>query len=207
MKCPHCGYEKSLLHRGRDQADGSTRRWRECRSCGRPFQTLEVAIPVDGSPAPALAMAPAPPEAEAPALALVPDPPAKRRRAAGSFWPVTPDQAGDDFHRLPEDLQTDFLSWWNEARRSKWGSKATWTEGAFQLSLGRVCTLALGLKDLTRARQLVEGGVEHGWQALKREYLSGADPLTDISPGNGGPTPKDPAMRSALDPPWQVTAS
>jgi hypothetical protein len=199
MKCPHCGYEKSLLHRGRDQQDGTTRRWRECRSCSRPFQTLEVAIGGDVEPAAMAAAAVDMP----PPLAVVPDPPAKKQRATAAFWPVTPDHAGEDLCRLPAVLQEGILQWWNESRRSKWGSKASWTERAFSLSVNRVIALALG--NPKGARLLVEGGIEHGWQALKPEYLRDA-PLEASTVNGAGPMPKDPAMRSALEP-WPAIAS
>jgi hypothetical protein len=198
MKCPHCGYEKSLLHRGRDQQDGTTRRWRECRSCSRPFQTLEVAIGGDVEPAAMAAAAVDMP----PPLAVVPDPPAKKQRATAAFWPVTPDHAGEDLCRLPAVLQEGILQWWNESRRSKWGSKASWTERAFSLSVNRVIALALG--NPKGARLLVDGGIEHGWQALKPEYLHGA-PLAASTADDEGPMPKDPAMRSALRP-WGIAS-
>jgi hypothetical protein len=139
-----------------------------------------------------------------PPLAVVPDPPAKKQRAAAAFWPVTPDQAGEDLRRLPSELQEDILRWWNESRRSKWGSKASWTERAFSLSVNRVIAFASGYPKT--ARLMVEGGIEHGWQALKPEYLQGGAPLSASTANGAGPMPKDPAMLSALEP-WPAIAS
>ena len=86
------------------------------------------------------------------------------------------------------------LEWWNESRRSKHGSRAVWSEKAWLASVERI-------KALAPAQQvaLCKAGVEHGWQALKPEFLK---ELVIRPPVSGRPMPKDPAMLAALEEPW-----
>jgi hypothetical protein len=83
------------------------------------------------------------------------------------------------------------VQWWNESRRSKHKGNATWTEAAWQASVSRVAALPQAQQML-----LAQAGVEHGWQALKPEYIK--DELARPTAA-GRPMPKDPAMLAALE--------
>jgi hypothetical protein len=83
------------------------------------------------------------------------------------------------------------VQWWNESRRSKHKGNATWTEAAWTASLKRVAALPHWQQVL-----LAQAGVEHGWQALKPEYVK--EELAKPTAA-GRPMPKDPAMLAALE--------
>jgi hypothetical protein len=86
------------------------------------------------------------------------------------------------------------LTWWNESRWGKHRTQATWTQLAFTLSAGRVAFLCQqGRHDMARA--LVDGGIEHGWQALKPEYLRG---IGSAAPPAAAPA-GDPAAAAIRD--------
>lgn len=85
------------------------------------------------------------------------------------FWPIDHDEVGRDIVGLPSQMQDDLLAWWNEARRSKHGPRCTWTRAAWLLSVRRIRKLFATSPDLAAAT--VEGGIEHGWMALRSEYV------------------------------------
>jgi hypothetical protein len=87
------------------------------------------------------------------------------------------------------DVQAMLVEWWNVSRLHKHGSKAVWTELAFSLSVRRVALLP-PWKQLA----LAQAGIEHGWQALKVEFIPDAKP-----PADAGLTPKSTAMQEAID--------
>lgn len=147
-------------------------------------------------PLPVWSFGPGNPEPEAPAALPVDDPISaarsdqlevpgapKRKRSASAtrYWDLAPEDeaVAADLAGLPPAVAAGCLNWWNEARRSKHGSKATWTRTAW---LGSVARLrALAERSPADALRLVEAGVESGWQALKAEYLQ------PISRGGGRP--------------------
>lgn len=210
MKCPHCGHGKTRVTETRDRGDADLR-IRICRGCGRTFQTLEqvcvfagkaagylvAEVPDAGEPPPPLALVPpapvviTPPEPQPePVAAEAPAAPAAGRMTR--FMPSVED--------LPDAICLDaaplLLSWWCEARRSKHQGRATWTRAAWQASADRVA-------QLPDAQQLAlcQAGNEHGWQALKPEYLAGSGPATPAPAvvAAGRLMPKDPAMLAALN--------
>ena len=89
------------------------------------------------------------------------------------------------------DAQPLMVQWWNDSRRSKHGAKATWTAAAWAASAKRVAALPHWQQVL-----LATAGVEHGWQALKPDYLK--EELAKPTAA-GRPMPKDPAMLAALE--------
>jgi hypothetical protein len=91
----------------------------------------------------------------------------------------------DRLFHICDEAQPLIVQWWNESRKSRHGVKATWTEAAWKASVYRVANLPECQQVL-----LCKAGVEHGWQALKPEYLK--DELAKPT-GNGRPIPKDPA--------------
>lgn len=209
MNCPHCGHAHTRVRDVKRVLEG-LRRYRLCKKCGQPFATVErveiwdsttgayavVDAGCHTSPAPVVITTPKPEPvaAEAPAEA-----PAAGRMTR--FMPTVED--------LPDAISIDaaplLLSWWCEARRSKHQGRATWTRAAWQASADRVA-------QLSDAQQLAlcQAGIEHGWQALKPEYLDrpGAGPATTPAPAvvaAGRLMPKDPAMLAALDT-WPETA-
>jgi hypothetical protein len=101
-----------------------------------------------------------------------------------------------DLEPLPSDLRVLLFRWWNESRRSKHGTKATWTQGAWRLSVGRVVNLYQSGQSVL-AQRLVEEGSEAGWQALKPEYVQPGPPVRTTKP--------DPFMQSAGEP-WDTAA-
>jgi hypothetical protein len=174
MNCPHCGHSRNRVLETRDsQGENAIRRRHVCRGCGESFTTIQrIEVYHDG------AWLPVP-------LAVVPDPmpaplasAAPRRRAASPapdrLHPLTGDE---DFLKvfafgLPGHLFAGLLTWWNDSRWGKHRTQATWTQAAFNLSANRVDLLVRQGQDRI-ARALVDGGIEHGWQALKPEYLRG----------------------------------
>ena len=184
MKCPHCGNDKSRVTETR-AAGEADRRIRLCQGCGRTFQTLERVCVFAGRAAGYVEVG-----QPAPALAAVPDPVAQPLRAKPAARYVaalnTESLAG-----LNEEVQMLLVEWWNVSRKSKHGIKATWTEAAWLSSVARIAKLPAWQQVL-----LARAGVEHGWQALKPEYMK--DELTAPT-AQGRPMPKDPAMLAALE--------
>jgi hypothetical protein len=90
----------------------------------------------------------------------------------------------DRLFHICDEAQPLIVQWWNESRKSRHGVKATWTEAAWKASVYRVANLPECQQVL-----LCKAGVEHGWQALKPEYLK--DELAKPT-GDGRPMPKDP---------------
>jgi hypothetical protein len=87
-------------------------------------------------------------------------------------WPLpdgTLQEIGRQFPRLTRDEALDAIEWWNLSRRQKHGRSAVWTERAFSMSLKRLAREG----EVTR-RAMLDGGLEHGWQTLKPEYVSAA---------------------------------
>ena len=109
------------------------------------------------------------------------------------FHPIDHEQVEDDLEDLPEELQDGLLEWWNQSRRSKHGGKAAWTRGAWLRSIKRV--RSLHLSDPTRAEELVEAGIEAGWQALRIEYV----PATNTATSTTNFTPRDTRMSTAIE--------
>jgi hypothetical protein len=102
-----------------------------------------------------------------------------------------PSEAPQDFGIAAEAAPL-LLQWWREARRSKWGNRATWTEAAWLSSCRRV-------GDLPADQQLAlcQAGVENGWQALKVDYLDHG--RAKVPTASGRPMPQHPSMLAALE--------
>jgi len=182
MKCPKCGHDKNRVVETRAMPDGD-RRIRQCQSCGKTFQTMERICVFIGRAAGYVEMAP-----PVPTLAVVPEQPKKVAKPAAGFVAHLNDAA---LAAVMADAQPFLVQWWNESRRSKHNGNATWTEAAWQASVQRVAALPLWQQQL-----LAQAGVEHGWQALKPEYLKEELAKPQAS---GRPMPKDPAMLAALE--------
>jgi hypothetical protein len=187
MNCPHCGHDKSLVTETRARAEADLR-YRICKSCAQTFTTLERVCVYAGKTAGYLEAV-----QSTPALAAVPDhfvdstkKVAAVERVSSRRWQPTQVPAG-----ICEEAAPLLLEWWNESRRSKHRANATWTEAAWLASIQRVANLPASKQVI-----LAKAGVEHGWQALKPEYLK--DELTKPS-ATGRPMPKDPAMLAALE--------
>jgi hypothetical protein len=183
MNCPSCKHQHSRVI-DTDRVSDGIRRYRVCRNCGNRFATLERIEdwdPVMGGYGPVA-------EEPVPVLAAVPDPlPARPRVAARHVV----DLADDHLLAVCQEAQPLLVQWWNESRRSKHKGNATWTEAAWQASVSRVAALPQAQQML-----LAQAGVEHGWQALKPEYIK--DELVRPTAA-GRPMPKDPAMLAALE--------
>ena len=196
MHCPHCQHPHNRVLETRDDTSANAiRRRHACRGCGKSFTTIQrVEVYHDG------AWLPAP-------LAVVPDPmpvqaatAAPRRRAASPapdrFHPVVGNEVwlGITCRDMSHSLMSDLLQWWNESRWGKHRTQATWTKAAFLLSANRVNLLCCqGQHDLARA--LVDAGIEHGWQALKPEYLRGTVTASTAAAAPAG----DPAAAAIRD--------
>ena len=169
-----------------DQRARWLRRHRICSKCRHKFSTLEQVAQWDPTLHGYVSAA-----EERPALAAVPDhfqEPAKKVAATARH------QANFDEDCLVNvcaEAQPLLLQWWNESRKSKHHANATWTKAAWEASVQRVSALPSWQQVL-----LAQAGVEHGWQALKTEYLK--QELTKPT-GEGRPMPKDPAMLAALE--------
>lgn len=196
MLCPHCQHPHNRVLETRDVPGANAiRRRHACRGCGKAFTTIQrVEAFQDGAWQPmALAAVPDP-------KPMAPAPAAPRRRAASPapdrLHPLTGDE---DFLKvfwscLPADLCLGLLRWWNESRWGKHRTQATWTQAAFTLSANRVGNL-VGEGQAHAARALVDAGIEHGWQALKPEYLRGT-----VTPSPAAAAPAgDPAAAAIRD--------
>jgi hypothetical protein len=187
MKCPHCGHEKSRVMETR-VGDHADRRIRICQGCGESFRTLERVAVYAGQATGYIEVAQA-----APPLEVVPPAPAKPKVAKAPAVARYKASVHDDrLVNIPPSAQMLIVHWWNSSRWSKHRAKATWTEAAWEASVRRVAELPTELQ-----HQLAQAGVEHGWQALKVEYLDRFVPSKAHSTGPN-PTPTDPAMREAL---------
>lgn len=89
---------------------------------------------------------------------------------------------------IAPDVQPLLVEWWNVSRNSKHGAKAVWTELAWAMSIRRVAKLPAWQQLV-----LAEAGIEHGWQALKPEYIPNAKP-----PISAGLVPQSSAMQEAI---------
>ena len=186
MNCPHCNHDKSRVTETRARAEAD-RRIRLCQGCGKTFLTLERVGVYAGRAAGYIDGAPPPP----PILEVVPDhiPAATKKVAATARHQASPEEVCLSF--VTPEVRLLLVQWWNESRRSKHGAKATWTLAAWQASVQRVANLPSNLQ-----LALCQAGVEHGWQALKLEYIK--DELAKPTAA-GRPMPKDPSMRAALE--------
>lgn len=189
MNCPKCGDPSTRVVETLRVVQG-LRRHRICNGpkCRHRFRTMErieewdhtirdYVQPGDIRPAPA--------------LVVVPNPPAEEKVAAKRSGAFVAQLNDADLAVLTADAQPLLVEWWNVSRRSKHGSKATWTFPAWQASVVRVSRLPAH-----QQVQLAQAGVEHGWQALKLDYLK--DELQKPTAA-GRPMPKDPAMLAALE--------
>lgn len=188
MNCPKCGDPSSRIVDTIRVAQG-LRRHRVCNrpKCRNKFRTLERIEEWDHTVRGYIQPGDIRP---VPALAVVPDPPAERvaSQRKTSFIASLNDA---ELATLTADAQPLLVEWWNVSRRSKHGSKAAWTAAAWKASVMRLAGLPPNQQLL-----LAQAGVEHGWQALKPEYIK--DALAKPTAA-GRPMPKDPAMLAALE--------
>lgn len=191
MNCPECGSTNNRVTDTKRLAEG-LRRTRVCnqKKCGHRFHTMERLENWDhgtrsyvAASASGLELVPAP----APVLPLQQDRPAARARATGYVASVDE----DCLVNVCSEAQSLLVEWWNVSRRSKHGSKATWTQAAWQSTVNRVSKLPDWQQVL-----LAKAGIESGWQTLKPEFIK--DELSKPS-ALGRPMPKDPAMLAALE--------
>jgi hypothetical protein len=180
-----------VLETRESPSENAVRRRHACRGCGKSFTTIQrIEAFQDGAwqPVP-LAAVPDPKPAT-----LAPVAPRRRAAAAERLHPISGDEPWLKRWDLPPALMADLLRWWNESRWGKHRLAATWTQAAFTLSANRVGTLCQqGMH--WNARALVEAGVEHGWQALKPEYLRG---IASAAPPAAAPA-GDPAAAAIRD--------
>lgn len=196
MKCPHCQHPRSRVLETRESlSENAIRRRHACRGCGKSFTSMQrIEAFEDGAWQPvALAAVPDPQPAQ-----VVPVAPRKRAAspAPDRLHPLTGDEEflQPFWQHMPTALFLDLLRWWNESRWGKHRTQATWTQAAFTLSANRVSDL-LGKSRAGEARSLVDGGIEHGWQALKPEYLRGT-----VTANTAAATPAgDPAAAAIRD--------
>jgi hypothetical protein len=195
MKCPHCQHPHNRVLETRESpSENAIRRRHACRGCGKSFSTVQrVEAFQDGAwQQVPLAVVPDPQPAPPPPVA-----PRRRAAAAERLHPITgtePWLADIERDGLPPALLDKMLTWWNESRWGKHRLAATWTQAAFTLSANRVGTLCQqGMH--WNARALVEAGIEHGWQALKPEYLRG---IASAAPPAAAPA-GDPAAAAIRD--------
>lgn len=198
MKCPHCQHPHNRVLETRESpSENAIRRRHACKGCGRAFTTIQrIEAFQDGAwQSVPLAAVPDPKPAPPPPLA-----PRRRAAAAERLHPITgaePWLADIERDGLPPALLDKMLTWWNESRWGRHGTKATWTQLAFILSAGRVAFLCQQGQHHT-AQALVDAGIEHGWQALKPEYLRG---ITSAAPPAAAPAgdPAAAAIRQMLE--------
>lgn len=176
INCPHCGFSESKVT-DTDPGPSYLRRYRDCRGCGKTFTTIERVAVWGGRAAGYI---------EAGQLVEPTDPepePAKPKLYVAAM-------NDKDLATLVIDAQPLMVQWWNVSRRSKWGKKATWTEGAWRQNVKRVAALPHW-----KQVALAAAGVEHGWQALKVDYLTGSETQPPI---DAGLQPKSTAMQEAI---------
>lgn len=185
MNCPKCSHEQSRVIDIKRKPDG-LRRGRICSACGYKFNTLERVEVWDA----ALHGYVSPTES-VPALAVVPSHVVEvpKKVAATARHQASLDE--DCLVNVCAEAQPLLVQWWNESRKSKHGAKATWTRAAWEASVQRVANMPTDLQ-----LALCRAGVEHGWQALKLDYIK--DELAKPTAA-GRPMPKDPSMRAALE--------
>jgi hypothetical protein len=198
MKCPHCGHHHSRVTDTK-RVEHGTRRYRICAKCRQRFATLErieewdpglsaYAVPDVAAPAP-LRVLEAAPEPEL-AVASIPAPESPKPKPA-----TTRHDASLDDERLAyvtAEVRPLLVQWWNESRRSKHRGNATWTRAAWEASVQRISNLPTHLQV-----ELCQAGVEHGWQALKLEYiLDKRSPATVRT--DGRLLPQDPRLLEAI---------
>ena len=183
MKCPHCGHDKSRVTETRAGEDAD-RRVRLCRKCGKTFMTLERICVWAGQKAGYMELG------QPPVLTVVSDQAgAAPRKIAAARHEASPDE--DCLAFVSPEARLLLVQWWNESRKSKHRANATWTQAAWEASVQRVANMPTDLQ-----LALCRAGVEHGWQALKLDYIK--DELAKPTAA-GRPMPKDPAMRAALE--------
>jgi hypothetical protein len=184
MNCPSCGHIQSRVIDTQRKRDG-LRRHRVCSQCGHRYQTLERIELWDPAVHSYVA------SEQHPALAVVPDHAVEvpKKVAATARHQASLDD--DYLVNVCAEAQPLLVQWWNESRKSKHRANATWTKAAWEASVQRVSALPSWQQVL-----LANAGVEHGWQALKPEYLK--EELAKPT-GQGRPMPKDPAMLAALE--------
>jgi hypothetical protein len=184
MNCPSCGHIQSRVIDTQRKRDG-LRRHRVCSQCGHRYQTLERIELWDPAVHSYVA------SEQRPALAVVPDHAVEvpKKVAATARHQASLDD--DYLVNVCAEAQPLLVQWWNESRKSKHRANATWTKAAWEASVQRVAKLPNWQQVL-----LCAAGVEHGWQALKPEYLK--EELAKPT-GQGRPMPKDPAMLAALE--------
>lgn len=189
MRCPYCNHDRTKVEETRPKPDeGGDLRYRRCLKCVRRFTTMErLCFNSPGSVG----------YLDAHPLRVVPEPqqPAKSPAKAARAARFMPEEVPDGFG-ITADAAPLLLQWWRESRRSKHGSRATWTEAAWLSSASRV-----GALPPARQLELCTAGVENGWMALKEDYLGAHKPL-GLSQISRRPMPKDPAMLAALEEPW-----
>lgn len=189
IRCPECRATQNMIRDTRT-LDGAIRRYRLCRKCGHQYTTLETAVVyIEGA-------------YQAIAQKVTPIKEPIRRTSIRNFWPVKAAEVAGDLAGMPDELQEGLLNWWNEARRSKHKTAATWTPRAFSANASRL--LALHQGNPARAIELVAAGQEFGWQALNVDYLQGCNKPAASLPSLGL-GPRDPAMQAAVNQ-WQTTA-
>lgn len=195
MNCPKCNHEQSRVIDLKRKSDG-LRRGRICAGCGHKFNTLErieiwdptlhgYVAPVDERDPVVKAFA----EMGGNVVRLdhVGEP--NKKVAATARHQASVDEECVSF--VSPEARLLLVQWWNESRKSKHGAKATWTRAAWEASVQRVANMPTDLQ-----LALCRAGVEHGWQALKLDYIK--DELAKPTAA-GRPMPKDPSMRAALE--------
>jgi hypothetical protein len=189
MNCPKCGSTNNRVLDTIRVREGM-RRHRICneKKCRHRFATLERVEEWDpgtrsyvAAGAGGLELVPAP----APVLPLQQDRPAARAKG----YVASVDE--DCLVNVCSEAQPLLVEWWNVSRRSKHGTKATWTQAAWQSTVNRVAKLPAWQQVV-----LAKAGIESGWQTLKPEFIK--EELSKPT-ALGRPMPKDPAMLAALE--------
>lgn len=195
MNCPECGHPKSTVIETR--AGGTvTRRTRVCRACGKSFATLERLCAYVGRERGWIEDAVSDQDADQSLRHTKPDADPEQdedpQPKTGELKRPPQFIAAVDLPELEvicQDAKFALVEWWNKSRHSKHGKKAAWTEKAWSSNVDRVARLP-HWKQVVLAR----AGVEHGWQALKWEYLGkNVEP-----PAEAGMQPKNSAAQEAI---------
>ena len=178
--CPFCGHTKTCINRT-DAKDPDSRRYRVCLGCGKSFTTIEVVVVNTG-------------EGYVP-LSQEGTSTMANKAVSTTYRRV---QMPPDSWGLPYQLAIDLTHWWEVSRWGKWGNKAVWTERAFKASLSRVQQLHMVQPD--RARELVQQGVERGWQALDPKFLQPTAMAARPAVAQATPMgPVSPTMQAAVE--------